>query len=207
MRVINLFGGPGVGKSTTATGLQHWMKARGVNSEYADEDAKGAAWEKRGNKYFAAQQYIYGRQSWRLHRLRDEVDVIVTDCPLPLGFVYMTEEFHIPALRAAVMEDFNSYENLNVRLVRNKPYSPKGRNQTEEEAKQKDVEIANMLREYNIPHITLEYDELLNTHQILNYARHLWGRDVPALNNVPSKEKLEKLLSFYHGDSQDEVWL
>lgn len=202
MKVINLFAGPGTGKSTIATGLQHWLKARGVNSEYSDEDAKGAAWEQRSKKYFSAQQYIYGRQSWRLHRLEGDVDIAVTDCPLLLGFVYMPEDFRIPSLRDAILEDFNSYDNLNIRLVRNKPYNPKGRNQTFEEAKEKDDEIHNMLKDYDIPYMTLEFDSMLNPHQIIDAAINAkgWGKDVPALTNIPSRESIQALMDYYYGE-------
>ena len=37
MKVINLFAGPGAGKSTTAAGLFHLMKIAGMNVELVTE--------------------------------------------------------------------------------------------------------------------------------------------------------------------------
>lgn len=56
--VINLFAGPGAGKSTTAARLFSTLKLRGKNAELVQEFAKGAAWEKRSQKLFACQPSI-----------------------------------------------------------------------------------------------------------------------------------------------------
>ena len=44
-KIVNLYGGPGTGKSTTAAALFAEMKIRGVNCEYIQEYAKDKAWE------------------------------------------------------------------------------------------------------------------------------------------------------------------
>lgn len=156
MLVVNLFGGPGTGKSTTATRLFSELKTRGVNAEYVPEFAKGAAWEKRSSKFFMAQQYIYGTQSWWMDRLRGEVDVIVTDAPLLNNIAYYDESLNLPSLRKVIIEDHNRYNNMNVFLKRSKAYNPKGRNQTEEEARLYDQKIKGIIKELNIPF--KEYD-------------------------------------------------
>lgn len=53
-KVINLYGGPGTGKSSTAGMLFAHLKLRGVNCEYVQEYAKDAAWEGRPKKFFEA---------------------------------------------------------------------------------------------------------------------------------------------------------
>lgn len=155
MKVINLFAGPGTGKSTTAAALFAELKYRNVNAELIQEAAKDAAWEGRSGKFFAAQQYILGEQSWRQWRLKGDVDIAVTDSPLPMGLVYMRDDFKARSLREMVLEDFNrNYDNFNVFITRNKPYNNKGRLQDENEAKELDGLIKDMLYEHNI-----QYDE------------------------------------------------
>lgn len=164
MKVVNLFAGPGTGKSTTAAALFAELKYQNVNAELIQEAAKDAAWEGRSGKFFAAQQYILGEQSWRQWRLKDDVDIAVTDSPLPLGLVYMQDSFPAQSLRQAVLEDFHSYDNFNVFITRNKPYNSKGRLQDEYEARQLDGLIKDMLYEHSIPYIELPYCRTLPTY-------------------------------------------
>ena len=57
-KVINLFGGPGAGKSTIAAGLFYNMKIAGYNVERADEWIKDKVYE--GTKYpFKDQLYTF----------------------------------------------------------------------------------------------------------------------------------------------------
>jgi hypothetical protein len=151
-RCINLYAGPGTGKSTTCAALFAELKYSGHNTEMILEYAKDAAWENRGPKLFAAQQYIYGKQSFRLCRVAGEVEFIVTDCPILMGLVYMPEDFPMPSLRNTIREDYNQYENLDIFLNRSteKPYNPNGRLQTEPEAIEKDKEIRDILIEQKI---------------------------------------------------------
>lgn len=159
-KVISLYGGPGTGKSTTAAAVFAELKYRGINCEIVTEYAKDKAWEfgkafMRGvsdqiempvPKVFQAQEYIFGQQHFRLRRAADEVDVIITDSPLLLGLVYMPENFDIPSMRGAIVEAYERYDNLDVMLTRVKKYNPNGRFQTFEEAKQKDIEVREVLK-------------------------------------------------------------
>ena len=157
MKVVNLFAGPGTGKSTTAAALFAELKYQNVNAELIQEAAKDAAWEGRSGKFFAAQQYILGEQSWRQWRLRGDVDIAVTDSPLPMGLVYMQNDFPAQSLRQQIIEDFDSYDNFNVFITRNKPYNNKGRLQNEQEARVLDAKIKGMLIQSNIPFIELPF--------------------------------------------------
>ena len=44
---VNLFGGPGTGKSTTSAAVFSLLKMHGVNAELITEFAKDLTWEKR----------------------------------------------------------------------------------------------------------------------------------------------------------------
>lgn len=154
-KVISFYGGPGTGKSTSAAAVFAALKMAGVNCEYIQEYAKDRAWEF-GDKHtvtpkvFKAQEYLFGKQHFRMRRCAEDVEVIVTDSPLLLGLVYMPEDFPLPSLRQVILEAYSMYENLDVFLVREKAYNPNGRFQTEDEAKGLDATIRDMLLANNI---------------------------------------------------------
>lgn len=141
--IVNLFGGPGVGKSSTAAGIFSLLKLHSVECELVTEFAKDLVWEER-YKTFGDQQYIFGKQHHRIWRLRDKVDVIITDSPIMLSAVYRQETLS-QSFVDSVVETTNSYNNYNVILTRAKKYNPNGRNETEEQAKDLDRKIKTVL--------------------------------------------------------------
>ena len=77
MKVINLFGEPSVGKSTTAAGLFFAMKTLGYKVELVNEYAKMCVWEDRIST-LDDQLYITAKQNHQLERLRSKVDYAIT---------------------------------------------------------------------------------------------------------------------------------
>ena len=59
----------------------------GVNAELVTEFAKDKVWEE-SKAVFQNQQYIFGKQYFRLTRLEGKVDVVVTDSPILLSAYY-----------------------------------------------------------------------------------------------------------------------
>lgn len=154
--VVNLFGGPGVSKSTNRALVFAKLKLAGVNCEEAPEFAKELVWEGR-HKALRYQQYIIGKQMWRVERLRGEVDVVITDSPILFGLVY--GEKYTQAWEDHVIEVFQSWRTLNVHLIRDfkkHPYNPKGRTQTQEEAVEIDGKIERMLASVGIPNARVQ---------------------------------------------------
>lgn len=135
MIVVNIFGGPGIGKSTVAAGVFHLLKMRAINCELVTEYAKQLTWEGAKDK-LADQLYVTAKQNRALARLQGKVDCVVTDSPLILGHVYGADR--VPHLRPLITKLFWSYDNLNYLLARTKPYQQAGRNETEEEAEMLD---------------------------------------------------------------------
>jgi len=145
--VINMFAGPGTGKSTSAAGVFSLLKMHGVNAELITEFAKDLAWEER----FVTmdnQSYIWGKQHHKMWRVKNHVDVMVTDSPLLFGLIYGKK--NPKCFNEMILHSFNQFDNMNYFLLRKKPYNPKGRVQTEEKARQLDSEIAVMLAENDI---------------------------------------------------------
>jgi hypothetical protein len=169
MLVVNLFGGPGVGKSTTSSLVFGKLKGHGINAEYVTEYAKDLVWEERFQA-LAYQPYITAKQIWRQQRLRGKVDVIVTDSPIFLGVIYSGVD-DVRAFKPYVLQTFCQFDNLNILLRRNSvthPWNPKGRVQTEEAAVSLDDRVKYFLDDYTIPYeeIPVQTGELTANHLV-----------------------------------------
>lgn len=174
--VVNLFGPPGAGKSTGAAYIFAELKQLGINAELVTEFAKDKTWE--GNMTaLSCQEYVFGKQSYRLARCRNDVDVIVTDSPLPLSMIYNTNPALGEAFDEVVRRVFDTYENMNFYIVRDKPYNPKGRTQTEEESDKLGENILRMLGILAIPHGVLEGNKDSYDYIIAKVVDKLEGRD------------------------------
>lgn len=149
--VINLCGGPGVGKSTMMAAVFARLKDLGVDCEMCNEFAKQLVWEMR-YETFKDELYIFAKQQHAMFRLNGKVDVIITDRPLILTCHYAKDK---KTLCQLCYEEFSSYDNINYVLTREKAYNPNGRNQTEDEAKDIDDAVRDTLNEYHI-----EYKEI-----------------------------------------------
>lgn len=154
MKVINIFGGPGSGKSTTAAGLFYNMKLAGKNVELVTEFAKDLVWDGRLSSLLDSQEYIFAEQNHRLHRLRGKVDYVITDSPLLLSLVYATANDTagqlqrweaLDAFRVFVREVVRTYDNINFLLTRPNTYQQVGRAHTLEQANEVDQKILDCL--------------------------------------------------------------
>jgi len=155
MKVLNIFGGPGTGKSTNAAGLFYHMKSVGIECELIQEYAKDLTWERRYN-ILEDQIYVFAKQQRRIARLVEHnLDWVITDSPIPLGLVYMKPNTLGDNFSNLVMEVFNRYHNINFLLTRNFTYNPVGRNQDEHEAREFDTLVRNLLDIYDIPYSSI----------------------------------------------------
>ena len=162
--IINLFGGPGTGKSTTMAGVFHKLKLAGVNCEMAPEWAKEKVWA--GEQVTLDNQlYVFGKQYHRIWRLLEKVDIVITDSPLLNSILYYgNQNPHFPKM---VAFEHQSLNNFNVLLQRVKPFNPSGRLQDEEGAKALDGKIRDILDflgedYFTIPAVEGNLDEIVN---------------------------------------------
>lgn len=149
--VVNLFGTPGAGKSTGAAFVFSQLKMQGINCELVTEFAKDKVWENT-QEVFKNQAYIFGKQSFKISRCAEKVDVIITDSPLPLSIFYNNDPRLTENFNQSVMDFFNSYHNMNFLLTRTKPYNPVRRHQTEEEADKLAEPMIQLLESRDIPY-------------------------------------------------------
>jgi predicted ATPase len=167
--IVNLFGGPGAGKTTLAYYLAYRFKQAGFRAELVGEAARELIYDRNNPKEggVAAQlidnQFlISGLQAERFKRLeRHGIEVAIADSPLKMGLLYVKEHDMRWALTAAIEafnKDFQHQINVLVQRTRGK-YDMESRAQTEDEAVELDRRI-----------------EALIGHQIGDYAT-VWGQE------------------------------
>lgn len=159
LNVINLFGGPGSGKSTTAAGLFHLMKLNEMNVELVTEYAKDLTWEERFGTLANDQLYVFAKQQKRLQVLKNKVNYVVTDSPLILSLIYRQWNYLPMNFEPLVFEVWDGFINKNYFIKRTKKYVPIGRTQSEDEAKSVDEQVKLFLTTKSITYETLEGNE------------------------------------------------
>ena len=160
MKVINLYGGPGAGKSSTAAGVFHQMKMNHMSVELVTEYAKDLVYGDRIENMMDQQEYIFAKQNQRLHRLRDKVDFVITDSPTLLSNIYVDDSWCCAApFKTLVSCTYNTYDNVNVYLERPNEFQEYGRVHNKEESETIDSSVIDLLHTHNIDFITLPVDE------------------------------------------------
>lgn len=161
LMVINLFAGPGTGKSTLMAGLFYELKRRGIacemTPEYAKDKVYGENWLDMSN-----QIYLGAKQYHKLYRLVGKVEIAISDSPLPFSIYYdQTKNMHF---RALIMDLFRSFNNLNFFIERDLgiPYEEGGRLQTLEESIAIDKEIKTILHDSGIPFVSVPVHDALH---------------------------------------------
>lgn len=161
-KVINLYGGPGTGKTTTSMNLCGLLKSNHINAELIKEYVKNFVWE--GREILTSDQiYILGKQHRSERILYGKADVIVTDSPMWLTVIYerkLTEAPHVNkiVIDKLVRESRDIAEHYHVFLKRVHPYQTEGRYHDEIAAREIDQEIKDFLTEENIPFIEVDAD-------------------------------------------------
>ena len=173
-KIINMFGGPGVGKSTTASGLFYCMKKKDMSVEYVSEYAKDITWEGT-HSLLENQLHVFSEQFRRQWRLLGKVDYVITDSPILLSYVYFglynntLEKFnseYVDLSKKYFLETFKQFQNINFIITRKKKYQPSGRIQSYEEAVSLDKEIRCLLFKEELPFSIVDYDS--NPEEIYN---------------------------------------
>lgn len=174
--IINLYGGPGTGKSTSAAYLYYLLKADGKNVELVREYVKDWAWEQRKITTYD-QIYFLGKQVRRESMLYGKVDWVVTDSPVMMN-LYYAQRYCPPSLsegiRSATLSFYkqaaeDGHKHIHVFLKRTKPYISEGRYQTVDEAREIDTGVKRLLNDIKVPIIesnTNNSDLLETLHEI-----------------------------------------
>lgn len=170
--VINLLGGSGLGKSTTAALIFGELKLMEKDTELVQEYAKEWAWA--GRKILPTDQDEITDEQWRREsQLYGKVNYIVTDSPLILGAVYQKYYSGEDPIKSKIMERLNLAEKegvvyMNFLLSRNKKFNPKGRFETEEQAREVDEYLQRYLKDNSIPFHSVNLNDRERVTEIIN---------------------------------------
>ena len=160
--IINAFAGPCGGKTTSCWEIASALKRKGIIVEYVSEYTKELVYEKDFvtlDGTLENQEKILREQKHRQDRLYGQVQVIVTDAPLLFNIIYLEDKPNWYVKK--VLDIFNSYNNLNIFIKRDKEkFTQIGRNHTLEESIEKDKEILNFLEKNDLPFIVYDYKDL-----------------------------------------------
>ncbi len=133
MLLVNLSGGPGSGKSTTAAGIFFRLKIAGYSADLVGEEARDIIYNG-AIPMLENQLLILGQQWQRITRLaKAGAEVAVCDSPLDLSILYSQKSPYHKELTALVRKLQGQFETFNIFVNRVKPFSTFGR-------VQKDVE-------------------------------------------------------------------
>lgn len=119
IKVINLFGAPGMGKSATAAGLFWLMKTRHMSVEHVSEYAKYLVLTHRTQQLREEQLYLLAKQHHKQHILRGSYEFCVTDSPLMLCSFYANKENTPDEFFSCVKSYWDRFENINFFVTRN----------------------------------------------------------------------------------------
>jgi adenylate kinase family enzyme len=163
--IINFFGGPGIGKSTQASGLFSEMKKNHFDVELTFEYPKLIAWEE-NQSAIKDQFYVTANQHRNISRLYGKVDYIIVDSPIILGSIYKDRygdkdeypsSFYDESFDFFILNLFKKYNSLNIYLQRDdSTYNQNGRFQNLSESKLIDLEIKERLKNNNIEFVEFE---------------------------------------------------
>jgi len=159
MKIINLFGGPGAGKTTIAYYLAYRMKKAGYRAELVGEAAREIIYDRNPGVTAAQlldnQLLISGLQYERLKRLeRHDMDVIIADSPLRMGLVYAKDLPEYEGLKAAIEAleaDLPRATNVFVQRTEG-VYDKESRAQDEKQAMELDAKIWNLTKYHHLIH-------------------------------------------------------
>ena len=159
---INLYGGPGVGKSTLAAKLYSHMKRNGANVELVQEEVKQWAYEERQIHPWDCVP-IFGRQFEREQQLlQNGVWPIITDSPLLLNVFYSQTVHGCPAQYelANICKKFEkTWPSINFLVCRpNQDFDTHGRYQTEAAAILIDQMVEDQLAVHGVKYHRIQPD-------------------------------------------------
>ena len=150
MKVINMFGSSGSGKSTNSAGLAYELKKDGFKVELVTEFAKELCITK-SEHLLENQIWVFGNQYHKMKYLSDDLDFIITDSPIMLSAWYGKKyNYQFESLYPLIKEVHNSFDNINIFLERAHSWDPYARVQSEEESDQDSINLQDFLKENKI---------------------------------------------------------
>lgn len=155
MVVINIFGGPGTGKSTCATWLAAELKSSNYSIELVTEYIKKWAWMKLAPQSWDG-LYVFAKQLQSVDVITRNNVSVVSDSPLLMQLAYLEGTPYYKELTKIVRTFESQFPILNFYLLRKVPYVEAGRYQNLGEAIVMDQKILSLLEENNVRYKTVD---------------------------------------------------
>lgn len=198
--VVNLFGGPGAGKTTAARQIKNELEKRyddisvAVVGEYATELIKDGKADML-NGTLENQIIIYNEQHKRVQDLIGKADIIITDSPDILSAVYVQDKSEDAEIwKQKIISDFKQNQNFNIMIKRgHSKFEQSGRIHDEAQSKVLDRKIGTLLEGNNIFYCgwRRNSEKALSQNIYNNYIRQQVKR-LERKEKMPSKLDLAK---------------
>jgi len=164
-KLINLFGGPGIGKSSIAAGLTYKLKKKHISCNNPYEFPKKLAWD-HNIPAIKDQLYVFANQHRGIAECYGKVDYIIIDSPVLFSTIYHTyytkgypAEFYGQPFHDLVVDLHKRYDNLNILLERTDgAHNEDERFQDKEESIAIDKLCKEILDKHDIPYHTIKVD-------------------------------------------------
>lgn len=166
MKKINLYGGPGIGKSTVASLIYAQLKAEGKSAEMITEYAKDLVYQgldlKKSNQNL--QDQIITEQLRRELLCKDQVDFMVCDSPLLLNAFYNGSDNSLVLAKQQLRKN-----DLHFFLTRTtEHFETQGRSHNEKQSIEIDLKMETFLKENGIQYVKIDGDSRTKADTILN---------------------------------------
>ena len=156
MKVINLFGSSGSGKSTNAAGLAYELKTEGFKVEIINEYAKELC-ILNSEHLLENQIWVFANQYQKMKYLSEDLDFVITDSPLMLSYFYgIKYKYNFKNLFPLIKDVYSSFDNINLFLEREHSWDPYARVQTEEESLLDSEVLKEFLKEQDVHYTTFK---------------------------------------------------
>ena len=216
---IQIFGSPGVGKSTISSGLFYNMKVQGYKVEFISEYAKGLTYSQDYTK-LKDQLMVLANQYHKFYRTKNsEIDYLIHESPFLLGLVYFQEDDIIKEqyFKPLIVNMYKNMNSTNIFLERNIElgYQEFGRNQKLEEAIELDNKILKILDDNEIPYIKLkssdktieEILEIIKNNKQIDLHKNVYktiklGNITNKLNDANFIKHCEELANLYKSNGR-----
>ncbi len=172
-KVINIIGGPGCNKTLFSSAIVLYLSLHGKTVETIPDYAKSLVWQQNfevlKNQYFIAQ-----RQYEMLSLIDGQVHFLITECSLPQVLFY-NENYadnicDVTKTRDQILDWYRQNDNVNILVDRaNTKYVRIGRFQDEEQAREVDIGLREILEREHLPYTILPPD----VHTIETFAQAL----------------------------------
>lgn len=162
-KLINIFGGPGIGKSSISSGITYKLKKKHITCDNPYEFPKLLAWDK-NNEAIKDQLYVLANQHRGIAKSYGKVDYIVIDSPIMFSLIYKTfystgypAEFYGEHFNKMIVDLHNRYDSINILLERTEGnHNDDERYQNLEESIAIDKHCKKILDDNNIPYHTIQ---------------------------------------------------